>query len=114
MYTATDALTAARHVAEAQLDLLAQATAQVVCRRPQPIDEVILSGAGEFLGRRVVARLMAHCPSPQRSPQRGEGVINPLLRQVRVISLAEKIGCGPSRCAPAHALAVLAREEVRP
>jgi hypothetical protein len=61
-------------------------------RRPTT---AILCGEGEFLARRVVKQAFP---------------------EIKVLSLARKIGAGPSRCAPAHALAVLAREsmELRP
>jgi len=52
---------------------------------------VVLSGQGEFLGRHVMDRVRASAD---------------------VVSLAEKLGPEISRCAPAHALAVLYRESV--
>jgi uncharacterized hydantoinase/oxoprolinase family protein len=53
------------------------------------VEAVVLSGRGEFLARRLIERLRLKCP---------------------VISLSTELGPSISRCAPAHALAVLARE----
>ncbi len=92
-FTADDALAAAQHIAAAQLDLVTRAARQVIARSTAPLAMLILSGAGEFLGRRLAAQVAS---------------------TASVISLADRIGHGPSRCAPAHALAVLANEEVRP
>ena len=84
-----DAVACARHVAQEQLAMLVQAAQRVLQRiQPQPAT-AILSGHGEFLARRLLAALS----------WRGE-----------VISLVEKLGPIVSRCAPAHALAVLAKE----
>jgi hypothetical protein len=41
-------------------------------------------------------------------------VIKTALPEAKLVSLARKIGARPSRCAPAHALAVLARESMTP
>jgi hypothetical protein len=55
---------------------------------------LILSGHGEFLARAAVARL----PWGQSPPE--------------LVSLAQALGPHVSRCAPAHALAVLAQERL--
>jgi hypothetical protein len=52
-----------------------------------------VAGEGEFLARRVVKKTFS---------------------EIKVISLARKLGAASSRCAPAHALAVLARESMTP
>lgn len=89
-----DAVAAAQGLAEAQQTLLA-AGIENVCQRLSdelsagPIAAVILSGHGEFLARGALAALEIDVP---------------------LVSLARQIGPGPSRAAPAHALAVLARE----
>ena len=63
------------------------ACARAACPRSPPL--AILSGHGEFLARRLLAALAW---------------------QGEIISLVEKLGPIVSRCAPAHALAVLAKE----
>jgi uncharacterized hydantoinase/oxoprolinase family protein len=68
---------------------LAGAIAKVRDRTPAAPASVILSGHGEFLAQAALATLPAAGPT---------------------ISLTEKLGLSLSRCAPAHALAVLARE----
>jgi (4-(4-[2-(gamma-L-glutamylamino)ethyl]phenoxymethyl)furan-2-yl)methanamine synthase len=88
-FTAEDARQAATAVREAQLDLLQAAVEKVVTQLGAPPKTVILSGHGEFLLRHVLARLQW---------------------QADVLSLTEELGPAVSRCAPAHALAVLARE----
>jgi probable H4MPT-linked C1 transfer pathway protein len=90
IFTTSDARTAAAYVREAQLGLLIRAAKRVVANFPSPCNAVIVSGAGEFLARALAAQVAA---------------------AARLISLAEEIGSGPSRCGTAHALAVLAREE---
>jgi probable H4MPT-linked C1 transfer pathway protein len=88
-YGFDDAVACAQRVAQEQLAMLVRAAQRVLDRmRPQPAI-AILSGHGEFLARRLLTALS----------WRGE-----------VISLVEKLGPIVSRCAPAHALAVLAKE----
>src|SRR5262245_9479860 len=84
-----DAVTAAHSVSQAQAALVATAIAKVRARLPAPPGRVILSGHGEFLAKNAHETL----PNP-----------------VPIISLTEKLGLTLSRCAPAYALAVLARE----
>ncbi|MCI0359844.1 MAG: hypothetical protein L0211_15310 [Planctomycetaceae bacterium] len=84
-----DAVNAAHSVSLAQAALLATAIAKVRARLPGPLGCVVLSGHGEFLGKNAIETL----PNP-----------------VPTISFTEKLGPALSRCAPAHALAVLARE----
>ena len=62
---------------------------QVSARWGQPPDRVLLSGQGEFAAQRALEEL-GHAPP--------------------IISLAKELGIAISRCAPAHALAVLSRE----
>jgi uncharacterized hydantoinase/oxoprolinase family protein len=61
----------------------------VSARLGQQPQTLILSGQGEFLLRHLAARLPWQC---------------------EVLSLTKELGADVSRCAPAHALAVLARE----
>lgn len=84
-----DAVTMAQAIADAQAIIVGRAAERVARRLPQPPTAVVLSGHGEFVTRRVVEQLSW---------------------KVRLVSLAQEIGVGPSRCGPAHALAVLARE----
>jgi (4-(4-[2-(gamma-L-glutamylamino)ethyl]phenoxymethyl)furan-2-yl)methanamine synthase len=88
-FTAADAETVARSIQQAQAAKIGIALGQVVARLPRPPEAIVLSGLGEFLGRRVVETL-------RFTP--------------RIISLNETIGPQLSLCAPAHALAVLVRE----
>jgi hypothetical protein len=84
-----DAVACARHVAQEQLAMLVRAARRVLERSPSLPATAILSGHGEFLARRLLTALAW---------------------QGDVISLVEKLGPIVSRCAPAHALAVLAKE----
>jgi (4-(4-[2-(gamma-L-glutamylamino)ethyl]phenoxymethyl)furan-2-yl)methanamine synthase len=84
-----DAIAIAEAVAEAQLQKIAAAVRQVVAHLPQPPQSILLSGQGEYLGLKVLEHLP---PVP------------------RVVRLSREIDPLVSRCAPAHALAVLARE----
>jgi probable H4MPT-linked C1 transfer pathway protein len=90
-FTAEDARQAAAAVRGAQLTQLQAAVEKVVSRLDSPPRTVILSGHGEFLLRHLLDRL---------------------LWRVDVLSLTEELGPAVSRCAPAHALAVLARESI--
>jgi probable H4MPT-linked C1 transfer pathway protein len=83
------AIDAARAICEAQLAQLRAALDQVVVARARRPECVVLSGSGEFLARALV-----------------EGA----LPGASVVSLSDKLGPLSSVCAPAHALAVLARE----
>ncbi len=89
MFSDEDARRSAEMVRAAQLQQLEKATRQVLSRMKAPPSEIVLSGHGEFLARRLIARLELDC---------------------RVISLAEQLGEEISRCGCAHALAVLACE----
>jgi (4-(4-[2-(gamma-L-glutamylamino)ethyl]phenoxymethyl)furan-2-yl)methanamine synthase len=84
-----DAHAAAAAIARTQLSKLAIAAQGVVRRMPQPPATFITAGQGEFVARRLIEKL-------------GMNAIS--------ISLAESLGPDLSRVAPAHALAVLARE----
>jgi probable H4MPT-linked C1 transfer pathway protein len=84
-----DAIAISEAVANAQLARIAAAVKQMVRRLPQPPTAYIFSGHGEFL----VMKGLEDLPSVQR-----------------VVRLSAELGVEVSRCAPAHALAVLARE----
>lgn len=88
-FTAEDARQVAAAVREAQLELLSMAVAKVVERLGSPPQTLITSGHGEFLLRHLTGRLAWHAD---------------------VLSLTDELGPAVSRCGPAHALAVLARE----
>lgn len=91
-FTWEDALAAARHIRSEQLAQLSVALRQATeARQPGPTS-FVLGGQGEFLAREALAATAAD----------GE-----------VVSLADELGPEVSRCAPAHALAVLAEEAVR-
>jgi probable H4MPT-linked C1 transfer pathway protein len=89
MFTEADARAAADAICDAQLAMLETAARDVSARLRQPPQTLILSGQGEFLLRQLAARLPWQC---------------------EVLSLTKELGAEVSRCAPAHALAVLARE----
>ena len=89
LFTEADAQAAAGAVRDAQLAMLETAARNVAARLGQRPQALILSGQGEYLLRQLAARL----------PWRAE-----------VLSLTSELGADVSRCAPAHALAVLARE----
>lgn len=89
MVSRVDALGMAREVAEAQCHQVAAAIAMVVERSAERPTGVVVSGAGEFLARRALARSGIDAP---------------------VTSLGQVLGSEISRAATAHALAVLARE----
>jgi probable H4MPT-linked C1 transfer pathway protein len=84
-----DALAIAKSAADAQISRLAGAIQQVIQALPLPPSLVIVSGQGEFLAREALDFLTLNCP---------------------VVSLGQHLGGSISRCAPAHALAVLACE----
>lgn len=86
-----DAVQLAQHLAEAQAARLAECMRQVAGGLPSPPQAIVLSGHGEFLARDALARVPLSVP---------------------LISLAQQLGQSISRCAPAHALAVLAAESV--
>ena len=79
----------AQAAADAQVSRVAAAIQQVVRGLAVAPETVVLSGHGEFLARDAVE-----------------------LSQIngRLVSMAQELGSSVSRSAPAHALAVLARE----
>lgn len=85
-----DAHAAAEAIVQAQTAKIGLALAQRTSRMKAPPATVVLSGLGEFLARRVVARAKF---------------------RPAIVSLSEKLGPALSVSAPAHALAVVAREE---
>ena len=88
-----DAVAIAQSVAESQAEFLAAAMEKVISRQDEQPTSVVLSGHGEFLARRAVQALNL---------------------EVSVISLSQQLGKGLSRCATAHALAVIAQEMAGP
>ncbi len=84
-----DALEAAEGVDRQLTARVAMALSQVTGRFDETLETVIISGQGEFFIRRLLDRLRIRC---------------------RIVSLEQELGSSISRCAPAHALAVLARE----
>ncbi len=84
-----DALALAQAAADAQAEMLATAIHRICGALPGVPQKVVLSGHGEFLARLALEKSGI-----------GAGLI----------SLAAELGDTVSRCAPAHALAVLARE----
>lgn len=86
-----DAAVIAEVVAKSQLDLLTKQLRRVVDQMPTKPTTAIVCGHGEFLANRML---------------QAAGL------NLRTVSLATELGAVVSRCAPAHALAVLARESV--
>lgn len=86
-----DAAVIAESVADVQTHQILTSLKDVVERLPQPPSKFILSGHGEFLARRALDML---------------GI------DATIVSLARELKPGISRSAPAHALAVIAREAV--
>lgn len=89
MFSEDDAERVAGAISASQMLHLTAAVRSVIERMSYPPNAVVLSGHGEFLARRVLAQL-ALAP--------------------RIVSLAENLGEDVTRCAPAHALALLAYE----
>jgi hypothetical protein len=84
-----DARIAAEFVRDAQHAQVRDAVEKVMSRSQLAPECIVISGAGEFVARRIANDVEPGC---------------------RIISLAEELGADVSACAPAHALAVLARE----
>ena len=89
MFSWDDARRAAATVRDAQLALLESAARRVLGRLEVAPQTVVLAGQGEFVARNLLERLAYAGP---------------------VISLTDEFGPQISRCATAHALAVLASE----
>jgi probable H4MPT-linked C1 transfer pathway protein len=89
--SATEAVEAARHVVAAQARLVARALARVAALRGRVPETVVVSGHGEPLVRRALDKARW---------------------QPDVITLSVAIGEAASRCAPAHALALIARGDL--
>lgn len=87
-----DAVTMAQAVADAQRRLLATSIEQVAGDLPGPPGTVVLAGQGEYLALQA---------------------LDDLDLEVEVVSLARELGPAVSRAAPAHAVAVLAREALQ-
>ena len=84
-----DAVAISHAAAAAQKFLISTAVKRVIGEMPDPPKKIILSGHGEFLGRRLLENL---------------GLI------AEIVVLTKLLGATVSRCATAHALAVLANE----
>jgi (4-(4-[2-(gamma-L-glutamylamino)ethyl]phenoxymethyl)furan-2-yl)methanamine synthase len=89
MFDERDAMEAASTIAAAQLEQLHAAVVTVAGRMAVEPQMAVICGQGEFLLRRLLERWWP---------------------ALRVVSLTERLGPNVSRVAPAHALAVLARE----
>jgi probable H4MPT-linked C1 transfer pathway protein len=89
-FSRSDAIRAAAAVRDAQVQLLDAALSQVLAAMPAPPGMVVLSGEGEFLARRLLSMRIVNA---------------------EWISLQDVLGANVSRAAPAHALAVRAREQ---
>jgi probable H4MPT-linked C1 transfer pathway protein len=90
-FDVNDAIAVAQEIRRGQVALIAAALARVSSQLNQTIETIILSGRGEFLAR---------------------GVFDYFEVPNRIVSLTAELGPELSRCAPAHALAILAREGI--
>jgi probable H4MPT-linked C1 transfer pathway protein len=88
-----DALCVAETVCRHQIAKVAAGIGRVLGRLGNRAICCVISGRGEFLARRVLDRLKIG---------------------VKVVALSDELGAAVSRCAPAHALAVLAKEGAGP
>lgn len=88
-FSATDARAMSDAVMEKQLSRIVTSLSHVLDRMPQRPGTIVLSGRGEFLARQALESL-------RLSP--------------KIVSLSTELGPELSRCAAAHALAVLAQE----
>lgn len=84
-----DAVTLAQSIADTQQTRLAAAIKQVVEKLASPPTKIILSGHGDFLARGALARAGITAPT---------------------MSLTSDLSPAVSRCATAHALAIITRE----
>jgi (4-(4-[2-(gamma-L-glutamylamino)ethyl]phenoxymethyl)furan-2-yl)methanamine synthase len=89
LFDGDDALAVAGAVRKEQTELLVRSVAQVLSAMESPPAIAVLSGAGEFVARRVALEALPNC---------------------ELISLSSRLGTEVSAVAPAHALAILARE----
>jgi len=88
----SDAWRAAMAIRDRQLLQLEGGLGQVIARLRHAPETVIVSGQGEFLARAAVEQFARGGRTPN------------------ILSLSSHLGAEASRCAPAHALAVLANE----
>ena len=89
-FSPQEAQRAAEAVARLQLQMLTAAVKKVLDSAPLPPAAIVVSGQGEFLAQQAVAELNL---------------------SARVVSLSAELGPEISRCAPAHAVAMLARAD---
>ncbi len=88
-FSEQDALAMSTALADAQVKKIAAIITQLIARLPQPPHTIVVSGQGDFLARRVLEKAKI---------------------KSSLVALARELGSELSQCAPAHALAVLARE----
>ena len=93
MFDEHDALMAAEAIARSQLAKIAVAMGQVLGRLPAAPEAIVISGRGEFVARRALERMKV---------------------AAKIVSLDAELGPALSRCATAHALAVIAAENESP
>ncbi len=91
IFDSEDANRVAEEIQDAQLSLLESGFRKVVERMDRQPQTIVLSGHGEFLSRCLLNRLGF---------------------DAKLVSLDQELGPALSRCGPAHALAVLARERI--
>ena len=88
-----DAVAMAQSLADRQTEMLTESMERVLQRAGQTPQSIVICGLGEFLARQAIEQFG--------------------LKAI-VISLREQLGKSISRCATAHALAVLAQESAGP
>ncbi|HEX3725808.1 MAG TPA: hydantoinase/oxoprolinase family protein [Pirellulales bacterium] len=92
IFNETDARLVSEAISQNQIRRIGAIATQLIARLQQPPHTIVISGRGEFLARRLLEKMKL---------------------KSMVISLARELGPELSHCAPAHALAVLAREGSR-
>lgn len=93
MFSMADAYRAATVLHATQLELLVNAARRVLVAMTEAPTTIVLSGHGEFLGRKLLERLQL---------------------ETSIVSLTSELGPAVSRSACAHALAVMASERADP
>lgn len=92
VFSEHDAKVISESLAQSQMSKIAAIATQLLARLQQPPHTVVISGRGEFLARAVLDKIKL---------------------KANIVSLTRELGPELSYCAPAHALAVLAREGSR-
>ncbi len=106
-----DAVTLAQSIADAQAAQIRLRVEQVIAELSKPLTSIILSGIGEFVGHRIANGLFP-CEPATKPVDQSESLQTPTSETPPspIVSLMRELDVARSVAAPAHALAVLARE----